>query len=75
VLGRLSFPIYLVHLPVIFSLGCWCYLRLVAALPLMPAIAATVLISLSGIVAVAVPLGGFDRRWVGAISRAVLRLR
>jgi peptidoglycan/LPS O-acetylase OafA/YrhL len=74
-LGRLSFPIYLVHLPVIFSLGCWSYLRLVAALPPLPAIAATVLISLSGIVAVAMPLGGFDRWWVGAINRAVLRLR
>ncbi len=73
-LGRLSFPIYLVHLPVIFSLGCWSYSRLVAALPPLAAVAATVLVSLLGIASVAVPLGGFDRWWVGAINRAVPRL-
>lgn len=57
ILGYLSFPIYLVHVPIIWSAGSLAFLRWGSALP---AIAVTVALTLL----VAWPLAALDRAWV-----------
>lgn len=67
-LGRLSFPIYLVHFLVMCSLGCWTWLALLHShgrLAAMLAIPVTVI----GSVIVALPLISFDRWWTASVNR------
>lgn len=67
-LGHLSFPIYLIHTPVICSLGSWVYLELH---PQGAAIAATSAIFVSILVtfALSIPLAAFDDRWLLIVRR------
>jgi peptidoglycan/LPS O-acetylase OafA/YrhL len=78
-LGRLSFPLYLIHVPVLCSLGCatliWSGTFLsgtwaAAAWPNIIAAAATI----AGAVAAAIPLAYFNDRWVTFVNAATNRL-
>jgi peptidoglycan/LPS O-acetylase OafA/YrhL len=40
-LGRLSFGLYLVHFPILFTLACWGFLKLTTALPYPVAVSMT----------------------------------
>jgi peptidoglycan/LPS O-acetylase OafA/YrhL len=67
-LGHLSFPIYLIHTPVICSLGSWIYLTLH---PHGVEVAATFAILASIIVTftLSIPLAAFDDRWLLIIRK------
>lgn len=70
-LGRLSFPIYLVHVPVLCSLGAWTYVQTMPSLGRPLATAVTVLAVLAGTLAAALLVGGFDRWWIARVNRTV----
>lgn len=67
-LGDLSFPLYLVHAPVICSLGSWALLTSGSA-PIAAAVA------MLGSIIVALPLVVFNNWWVAALGNLVGRLR
>lgn len=73
-LGALSFPLYLIHVPVLCSLGCWMLVWsrtwATGASPNMMAAAATVV----GAVVAAIPLVFFNERWVRFVNAATSRL-
>ena len=72
-IGRLSFPLYLVHVPVLCSIGCRVYLALAGSDPLaakLAAIAATIVVS----ILVAMPLARFDVWWTSRIGEIARRL-
>lgn len=66
-LGHFSFPIYLMQLPVLFSLGCYVYLQHGPA----AATAATAV----GTILVSIPLMLINMWWVDTLNRVVNRLR
>jgi peptidoglycan/LPS O-acetylase OafA/YrhL len=67
-LGRLSFPIYLVHVPILCSAGCAGFVAVHRVLPAPgPAITAVV-ITVTLTLAAAVPLAGFDAWWTRWLS-------
>ena len=67
-LGRLSFPIYLVHVPIICSVGAWVYVVLWPMTSARVAALATVLTVLMVSLLAALALSRFDRWWVRTIS-------
>jgi peptidoglycan/LPS O-acetylase OafA/YrhL len=73
-LGRVSFPLYLVHVPVLCSAGCAAFLALVnrfgAPLPQVAAVAVTVAVSF----ALAYPLTRASEWWVLQLNRVVARI-
>lgn len=71
-LGRLSFPIYLIHTPVICFLGCRVYLWCFATSPFLATVAA-IITSVAGTFALAVPLAAFDDLWIKAVGRLDIR--
>ena len=67
-LGHLSFPIYLIHTPVICSLGSWIYLALYphgVGIAVIFAMLASILVTL----ALSIPLAAFDDRWLLMVRR------
>jgi peptidoglycan/LPS O-acetylase OafA/YrhL len=74
-LGRLSFPIYLLQIPVICSIGCYTYLSAFSAfgsnLAALAAIAVTMIVT----VALALPLSALDLYWLTVLKRTSLALR
>jgi peptidoglycan/LPS O-acetylase OafA/YrhL len=72
-LGRLSFPLYLVHVPVLCSVGCAVFLAVAARYgaprALVSGIAATAVASF----AVAYPLTRVNEWWVAQLNRIVAR--
>jgi peptidoglycan/LPS O-acetylase OafA/YrhL len=74
-LGRISFPLYLLHVPVLCSVGCWTFLALSSRVPdpapHFGAIAVTILAS----VALAVPLAAFNDWWVRSLNQQAQRLQ
>jgi len=67
-LGRLSFPIYLIHLPVLCSMGAWTYSELSPMLRWQIAVALTWIVTFLGTFLCALPLSLFDRWWVGRVN-------
>jgi len=65
-LGRLSFPIYLVHTPIICFLGCRAYLWL-ADTSIAFASAVGIFVSVVFTLLVAVPLAAFDDLWISLV--------
>lgn len=78
-LGRLSFPLYLVHLPILLALIVPVHSRLDAGLGAIVAAPVAFLLFAALTLAVAYPLARFDEWWVGKLrrmtSRAVTRVR
>ncbi len=72
-LGRLSFPLYLVHVPIFCSAGAWVYVVLWPMTGARVAAGATVITVLVVSVLAAFALSRFDGWWVGQISRVVNR--
>ena len=73
-LGSLSFPIYLIHVPVILSLGCATLVALQPNWGGNVASAAMACTSLAGTAAAARLLWIADQRWVAFLNRIVGRL-
>jgi peptidoglycan/LPS O-acetylase OafA/YrhL len=67
-LGRLSFPIYLVHVPILCSAGCASYLAADRVLPGRSPAVMAILVTLVLTLAVAVPLARFDAWWTRRLS-------
>ncbi|MDR3419615.1 MAG: acyltransferase [Nevskia sp.] len=65
-LGRISFPAYLVHLPIVFSLSCWLYL---AKVPLLLNLAGTVAL----VLVVSWYASSLDNAWVRIVNRVSRR--
>jgi peptidoglycan/LPS O-acetylase OafA/YrhL len=74
-LGRLSFPIYLLHIPLICSIGCYAYLSASSGygnvLAAVTAIAVVMMIT----IALALPLSALDLHWLAILKRASISLR
>jgi peptidoglycan/LPS O-acetylase OafA/YrhL len=74
-IGQLSFSIYLLHLPVICSVGAWMYLLLLPATGQL----ATAIITICCVVAVtfalALPLARVDQWWLLALQAAEPQFR
>jgi peptidoglycan/LPS O-acetylase OafA/YrhL len=73
-LGVLSFPLYLVHILVLCSLGC---VALIWVTPFASALTAGIaasVVTILGSFLVSVPFALFNERWVAFINRAVDRL-
>lgn len=66
--GRLSFAIYLLHLPILLSLGAWLFRLGCPVAILLP-------VCLVVIITVATPLAVFDGWWIGQLNRAVRATR
>lgn len=73
-LGRLSFPIYLLHVPILCSLGAAVFIGASAALPSAEAILVTAVASIGATLLCAVPLAMFDQWWVAILNRSAARL-
>lgn len=71
--GRLSFPIYLVHFLVLCSLGCWTWLALLHSYGRVAAMLA-IPVTLVGSVIVALPLISFDRWWTASVNRIAAQI-
>jgi peptidoglycan/LPS O-acetylase OafA/YrhL len=78
-LGRLSFPLYLVHLPILLALITPVHSRLDASLGAIVAAPLAFLLFAALTLAAAYPLARFDEWWVGKLhemtSRVVTRVR
>lgn len=67
-LGDLSFPLYLVHVPVICSLGSWVVLA-------SGSTALGAAVAIAGSILVALPLMAFNNRWVQALGALFNKVR
>jgi peptidoglycan/LPS O-acetylase OafA/YrhL len=67
-LGRLSFPVYLLHIPILCSAGCMVYLHLLPLVEMRLAVAGAAATTVIVTVAVALPLAAFDRWWVKRVG-------
>lgn len=68
-LGVLSFPIYVVHEPILLSLGAASFLHGIALFGRSGGAALAVTVSVAASVACAIPLAWADRRWCAALGR------
>lgn len=68
-LGKLSFPVYLVHFLVLASVGCAVWLLTINAGPWV-AFTCAFLITVAASIAVALPVITFDRWWTALVNRA-----
>lgn len=65
-LGKLSFPVYLLQLPILFSVSSWLYVEL-GSHP--AALLANLVLTVVATILVSIPLALFDKRWVAAVNR------
>jgi peptidoglycan/LPS O-acetylase OafA/YrhL len=70
-LGKLSFPVYLVHFLVLASIGCEVWLRTIDMGPWVALLSAFSVTVVASIVA-ALPLAMFDRWWTSLVNRAAI---
>jgi peptidoglycan/LPS O-acetylase OafA/YrhL len=74
-LGRLSFPVYLVHVPVLCSLGCAVLLGLCSAGVAFEAARATAMaVTFAASVAAALPLMAFNDRWTAWVNAGTAKI-
>jgi peptidoglycan/LPS O-acetylase OafA/YrhL len=73
-LGRISFPVYLVHFPILCSLGSWIYVCAAGEWGDRLAIVAGVVATLAATLSVSLPLATFDRWWVRRVKLIVAEL-
>jgi peptidoglycan/LPS O-acetylase OafA/YrhL len=73
-LGRLSFPIYLFHFPLLCSLGCYLFLMLQPTPSYAITLAVVAIIYLPIVLAVAVVFARVDEVWAAWVNRGTDRL-
>jgi peptidoglycan/LPS O-acetylase OafA/YrhL len=71
-LGRLSFPIYLVHFLVLTSIGCYVWLLLIHAYGPDVAMVASIFVSVVVSVVASLPMMAFDRWWTSQVNRVAI---
>jgi len=72
-LGRLSFPIYLLHVPVMLSAGAASLVVGAGFFGLMGAVLLAAAVTIGLTLVCALPLAWFDKVWTGALGRVVRR--
>ena len=75
ILGRYSFPIYLVHLLAIFSVGTISFVGLEPLLGYTEAVVASAALSIAGTIAVAYQLTMFEGRWITFVNWLATQVR
>ena len=73
-LGRLSFPVYLFHFPLLCSLACGLFVALRPTLPYQATLLVVAATYLPLVVAVGYLLGRVDDIWLGWVNPFVARL-
>ena len=73
-LGRLSFPIYLFHFPLLCSLSCWLFLAARQTLSHEAALAVAMLGTVPALFAVCYAFARIDEAWLGLVNRASRRM-
>jgi peptidoglycan/LPS O-acetylase OafA/YrhL len=69
--GRFSFPVYLLHVPLLLSVGALTFLTLHASLGAFPSIAIAASLSVGLSILIAWPLIWVDKAWTKQVNRAV----
>jgi len=67
-LGRMSFPLYLVHIPVLCSVGCLTLVSLSGLVPVPMARSTAAVVTVSAALLFAVPLMHFNEWWVKSLN-------
>jgi peptidoglycan/LPS O-acetylase OafA/YrhL len=70
-LGRLSFPIYLLHVPIMLSAGAMTIVMTIEPLGRAGAVVLAAAVTVGLTLACALPLAWVDKTWTGALSRAM----
>jgi peptidoglycan/LPS O-acetylase OafA/YrhL len=73
-LGRLSFPIYLFHFPLLCSLSCWLFLAVRPSLPHEASLAVAALGTVPALFAVGYAFARLDEMWLAQINRVARRV-
>jgi peptidoglycan/LPS O-acetylase OafA/YrhL len=73
-LGRLSFPVYLFHFPLLCSLSCWLFLVVRPALPHAAALAVAALGTVPALLAVGYAFARVDEIWLAQVNRVARRV-
>jgi peptidoglycan/LPS O-acetylase OafA/YrhL len=68
-LGRLSFPIYLLHVPIMLSAGAMTIVMAIGPLGRVGAVVLAAAVTVTLTLVCALPLAWIDRVWTGALSR------
>jgi peptidoglycan/LPS O-acetylase OafA/YrhL len=74
VLGRLSFPVYLFHFPLLCSLSCWLFLAVRRALPHEAALAVAALGTVPALLTVGYAFARVDELWLAQVNRIAKRV-
>jgi peptidoglycan/LPS O-acetylase OafA/YrhL len=73
-LGRVSFPVYLFHFPLLCSLSCWLFLAVRPALPHEAALAVAALGTIPALLAVGYAFARVDELWLAQVNRVARRV-
>ncbi|WP_297489108.1 acyltransferase [Acidocella sp.] len=73
-LGHVSFPLYLLHVPIMLSAGAACVLGTTAALGTTGAVLLAAAVTIGLTMALAMPLAWLDTAWTGLLGRLVRRV-
>jgi peptidoglycan/LPS O-acetylase OafA/YrhL len=73
-LGRLSFPVYLFHFPLICSLSCWLFLAVRPSLPHQAALAVAAAGTVPALMLIAYAFARIDELWLTQVNRVAHRV-
>src|SRR4051794_32942615 len=73
-LGRLSFPVYLFHFPLLCSLSCWLFLTAHSSLPHGAALAVAALGTMPVLFAVGYAFARVDELWLAQVNRVARKV-
>jgi peptidoglycan/LPS O-acetylase OafA/YrhL len=73
-LGLISFPLYLLHVPIMLSAGAASFMSTVATLGISAAILVAAAVTIVLTLLCALPLAWVDKAWTGALGRVTARL-
>jgi peptidoglycan/LPS O-acetylase OafA/YrhL len=73
-LGRVSFPVYLFHFPLLCSVSCWLFLAVRPKLPHEAAMAVAALGTVPVLLAVAYAFARVDELWLAQLNRVARKV-
>ena len=73
-LGRLSFPVYLFHFPLLCSLSCWLFLTARPAMPHAAALTVAALGTIPALLTVGYVFARLDEIWLALVNRVARRV-